>query len=131
MTERHDRTYDITAFGATSFVGQLVVDHLLARHGTGRGSGSEGREGDVRWAVAGRNRAKLEQLLEARGVELPIVVADADDRDSLDQLASDTRVVVSTVGPYALYGSNLVAAVAAAGTDYCDLTGEPHWVQAM
>lgn len=118
MTERQ---YDITVFGATSFVGQLVVDHLLDRHGTDT----------VRWAVAGRNRTKLEQLLEDLGVELPIVVVDAADREALDEMVTDTRVVASTVGPYALYGSELVAAVAAAGTDYCDLSGEPHWVQAM
>ncbi len=131
MTKGHDRTYDITVFGATSFVGQLVVDHLLDRHGTGpvRRRGKD--HGGIRWAVAGRNRAKLEGLLGDRGVELPIVVADAADREALDEMATDTRVVVSTVGPYALYGSELVAAVAAAGTDYCDLAGEPHWVQAM
>lgn len=131
MTKRHDPTYDITLFGATSFVGQLVVDHLLDRHGTGpegrRGSGNDG----VRWAVAGRNRAKLGKLLDDRGAELPIVVADAADREALDEMVTDSRVVISTVGPYALYGSELVAAVAAAGTDYCDLTGEPHWVKAM
>lgn len=118
-----DNRFDVIVFGATSFVGQLVVDHLVARHGTG----DEG----IRWAVAGRNRSKLEDLLSDQGVDLPIVVADADDRDALDAMVAGTRVVVSTVGPYALYGSKLVAAVADAGTDYCDLTGEPHWVQAM
>jgi short subunit dehydrogenase-like uncharacterized protein len=123
MIERHDRQYDITVFGATSFVGQLVVDHLLDRHGTG----TDG----LRWAVAGRNRAKLEQLLEDRGVELPVVVADAADREALNEMVTDTQVVVSTVGPYALYGSELVAAVVAAGADYCDLSGESQWLQAM
>ncbi len=117
-----DRRFDVIVFGATSFVGELVVDHLIDRHGTDSG---------LRWAVAARNKAKLEVLLSDRGVDLPTVVADAEDRDALDAMVAQTRVVISTVGPYALYGSKLVAAVAAAGIDYCDLTGEPHWVQAM
>lgn len=115
--------FDVVVYGATSFVGRLVVDHLIARHGA-VGDG-------LRWAVAGRNPEKLDALLAERGVERPTIVADADDREALDAMVADTRVVVSTVGPYALHGSKLVAAVAAAGVDYCDLTGEPHWVQAM
>lgn len=118
-----NKAYDVTVFGASSFVGQLVVDYLLER---------AGHEPDLTWAVAGRNQAKLEQLLAERGADdIPIVVADAADRAALDAMVADTSVVVSTVGPYALYGSELVAAVAAAGMDYCDLTGEPQWVQAM
>ncbi len=113
--------YDLTVFGATSFVGQLVVDYLLERSNSDR----------LRWAVAGRNQAKLEQLLSDRKADVPIVVADAADRRALDAMVADTNVVISTVGPYALYGSDLVASVAAAGIDYCDLTGEPLWVQAM
>ncbi len=123
-----DRRFDMVVYGATSFVGQLVVDHLIARHGTGV---NDAEGGGLRWAVAARNRQKLDALLTERGVELPTILADADDRDALDAMVADTRVVISTVGPYALYGSKLVAAVAAAGTDYCDLTGEPQWVQAM
>ncbi len=119
----NSRRFDLVVYGATSFVGQLVVDHLITRLGT---------DGDgVRWAVAGRSRQKLDALLTERGVDLPVIVADAEDREALDAMVADTRVVISTVGPYALYGSNLIAAVAAAGIDYCDLTGEPQWVQAM
>jgi len=125
-TNRHGDSgprFDVVVFGATSFVGRLVVDHLIARHGTD----GEG----VRWAVAARNADKLDALLAERHVDLPMIVADADDRDALDAMVAQTRVVISTVGPYALYGSKLVAAVAAAGVDYCDLTGEPQWVLAM
>ncbi len=118
-----NKRFDVVVFGATSFVGQLVVDHLAARHGTDGTS--------VRWAVAGRNEEKLDALLTGRGIDVPTIVADADDREALDAMVAETSVLVSTVGPYALYGSKLVAAVAAAGVDYCDLTGEPHWVQAM
>ncbi|NIM02457.1 MAG: saccharopine dehydrogenase, partial [Acidobacteria bacterium] len=65
------------------------------------------------------------------GADVERIVADATDRPALDALCASTRAVVSTVGPYALYGGDLVAAVAASGTDYCDLTGEPHWMRSM
>ncbi len=115
-----DTKFDVTVFGATSFVGQLVVDYLLEREGD-----------DLRWAVAGRNKSKLEQLLADRHADVPIVVADAADRRALDSMVADSSVIISTVGPYALYGSELIASVVAAGIDYCDLTGEPLWVQTM
>ncbi len=119
--------FDVTVFGATSFVGKLVVDYLLERYGADQ----RGSDGNLRWAVAGRNRTKLEQLVGERDADVPMVVADAADRIALDAMVADTKVVISTVGPYALYGSELVAAVTEAGIDYCDLTGEPLWVQSM
>ena len=117
-----DRRYDLIVFGATSFVGQILTGHLVDRVGL---------DGDVRWAVAGRDADKLARVATATGAAVEQIVADAADHDAMASLARSTRVVVSTVGPYALYGSPLVAAVAAAGTDYCDLTGEPHWMRAM
>jgi short subunit dehydrogenase-like uncharacterized protein len=81
----------------------------------------------VRWAIAGRDRPKLEAL----GFNVPIVIADAQDAAAIDALARQTRVVCTTVGPYARYGSELVAACARAGTHYCDLTGEPNWMRQM
>lgn len=120
-----DRELDIVVWGATGFTGRLVAEHLLRRYGA---------DGDLRWALGGRNGAKLEDVrrfLGATARTLPLVVADADDRASLDALASRVRVVCSTVGPYALYGSKLVAACAGAGTHYCDLTGEVPWMRRM
>lgn len=115
------REFDIVLIGATGFTGQLVAEQLAAM-------------GGLRWAIAGRNQSKLAAVLA--GLAAPattpsIITADAHDRVSLDALANRTAVVVSTVGPYAEHGSDLVAACAAAGTHYCDLTGEVHWVRAM
>lgn len=118
-------TYDLVLHGATSFVGQITARYLFERHHVG---------GDLAWAISGRSRSKLEQVRASLGpeaAELPILVADAHDRVQLQALVDDTRVVLSTVGPYALYGSLLVELCAASGTDYADLAGEAHWHRAM
>jgi short subunit dehydrogenase-like uncharacterized protein len=117
------RRYDIALFGATGFTGGLTADYLAA-HGPA----------EMRWALVGRNRAKLDAAaarLAAAAPQAPkpdVLEADAGDRASLDAVAATARVVVTTVGPYALYGEPLLAACAAAGTDYADLTGEPEFV---
>jgi len=121
-TSSTDRTYDLVVFGATSFVGQILCRYLVGRHGT---------NGPLRWAIAGRNQSKLETTAADTGAEVPRIVADAKDLDAMNALAASTRVLVSTVGPYALYGSDLVHAAVASGTDYVDLTGEAQWVQRM
>jgi short subunit dehydrogenase-like uncharacterized protein len=118
-----ERTHDIVLFGATGFTGRLTAEYL-ARHAPR----------DARWALAGRNRAKLEAVrddlvrIDPALADLPLLEADAGDADSLRAVAESTRVVITTVGPYVLYGEPLVAACAAAGTDYVDLTGEPEFV---
>ncbi len=114
--------HDLVVFGATSFVGQILTKRLVER----MGDGSDGT-----WAIAGRNADKLSSVAADTGCAAPQIVADAADADAMRDLVSSTKVVVSTVGPYALYGSDLVAAVAAEGIGYCDLTGEPHWMRAM
>ena len=119
------REFDIIVLGATGFTGKLVAEYLLQRYGTGR---------DLRWALAGRSKEKLEQLRSQLGeaaAELPIIVADSLDASSMEDLARRTRVVLTTVGPYAHYGSPLVAACAANGTHYCDLAGEVQWIRRM
>jgi short subunit dehydrogenase-like uncharacterized protein len=126
-----DRDFDLVLHGATGFTGRLVAEYLLGRYGA---PGT-----DLRWALSGRSEEKLarvrEELARETGVagakELPLLVADADDTAALEVLAARTRVVCTTVGPYAKYGSTLVAACAAAGTHYCDLTGEVHWMRRM
>ena len=115
--------HDIVVFGATSFVGQILCRYLLQRHGVGQG---------LRWAIAARSAAKLDELKRSLGpaaVALESIVVDAADEAGLRRLCHDTRVVVSTVGPYALYGETLVKVCADTGTDYCDLTGEVQWIR--
>jgi short subunit dehydrogenase-like uncharacterized protein len=121
MTTPPGRRFDLIVFGATSFVGEILCRYLVARHAAS----------DLRWAIAGRSRSKLIEVAEKTGAAVEQIVADAADPAAMAELAASTRVIVSTVGPYALYGSPLVAAAAAAGTDYCDLTGEPQWMQRM
>ncbi len=120
MTGR--RQYDVVIYGATSFVGQILCRYVARRHGP---------VGTLRWAIAGRDLAKLDQVARATGADVPRIVADASDRTALDALTASTKVVVSTVGPYALYGSELVESVVEAGIDYCDLTGEVQWMRRM
>jgi short subunit dehydrogenase-like uncharacterized protein len=121
-----DRQYDIVLFGASGFTGALTAEYL-ARHAPA----------STRWALAGRSHDKLERV-RARLVEinpgcaeLPLLSANVDDADSLREMAQSTSVVITTVGPYILYGEPLVAACAAAGTGYVDLTGEPEFVDRM
>ena len=115
-------SHDLVLYGATSFVGQIMCRYLVERYGA---------DGDVRWAIAGRNADKLGTVAAETGADVPRIVADAADRDALDEMVASSAVVASTVGPYALYGSDLVASVVEAGRDYCDLTGEPQWMQRM
>src|SRR6056297_1706340 len=119
---RNKRTHDIVLFGATSFVGQILTRYLQDRHGS---------NGDLTWAMAGRNAEKLATVAAEAGADVAQLVVDADDAAALAEMCAHTNLVISTVGPYALYGSKLVAAVAEAGIDYVDLTGEPHWMQRM
>ncbi|MHB8720199.1 MAG: saccharopine dehydrogenase family protein [Steroidobacteraceae bacterium] len=118
-------SYDLVAFGATSFVGKILCRYLWEEFGA---------QGEMKWGAAGRSKVKLEELrssLGDKGRALPLVVADAADEASLRMLCASTRVVVSTVGPYALYGEPLVKACAESGTDYCDLSGEVQWIRRM
>lgn len=114
--------YDLVVYGAASFVGQILAQYLQDTYG----------DGDLKWALAGRNSNKLEKVKRDIGrSDLTTIIADAGDRAALDTMVAQTKVVVSTVGPYALYGNDLVAACVAAGVDYCDLTGETQWIRRM
>lgn len=119
------RDFDVIVQGATGFTGTLVTEYLLRTYGIDQ---------DLKWAIAGRDQGKLNAVRDGLGAaasNLQIITADSFDKASLESLASRTRVVLSTVGPYALYGSDLVAACVEAGTNYCDLTGEAHWIRKM
>lgn len=117
------REFDVIVFGVTGFAGRLVAEYL-AQHGSP----------DLRWAVAGRSLEKMRQVMGEIGDavrNVPLIEADSGDVASLDRMVRRTQVVCSTVGPYARFGSGLVASCVEAGTDYCDLTGEVHWVRKM
>jgi short subunit dehydrogenase-like uncharacterized protein len=116
--------FDIVVYGATGFTGQLVAEYLAAHY-----SGNS----DPKWAMAGRSLDKLASVREAIGApaDTALIQADASDPASLKAMIDQTGSVLSTVGPYQLYGSELVAACAATGTDYLDLCGEPVWMRQM
>jgi short subunit dehydrogenase-like uncharacterized protein len=119
------REYEIIVWGASGFTGRLVVEYLATNYPPGE---------SLNWAVGGRSREKLEQVLESISwpVNRPdILIADSHDVPSMQDLVTKSAVVLSTVGPYAKYGSELVAACVAAGTHYCDLCGETQWIRKM
>lgn len=118
--------YGIVLYGATSFVGQLVAAYLQKFLTEGNA------DNEVSWAIAGRNQQKLEQVKNQVGnKELPLIIADSEDADSLNEMAAQAQVIISTVGPYLKYGEPLIKACAENGTDYVDLTGEALFIKDM
>uniref|UniRef100_B0SZ70 Saccharopine dehydrogenase n=1 Tax=Caulobacter sp. (strain K31) TaxID=366602 RepID=B0SZ70_CAUSK len=113
--------FDVIVHGATGFTGRLVAEHFAKHHP------------DARWAISGRSADKLAAVRDEIGASAstPLIVADADDPASLRAMVQRTKAVLTTVGPYQLYGSDLVAACAETGTDYLDLCGEPAWMRQM
>ncbi len=118
------KPFDLVVHGATGFTGRLVVEYLLQRYPAGSG---------LRWAMGGRNAEKLAAVRDEIGApaDTPLVVTDTSNPASLQTLMDQTRLVLTTVGPYQLYGNELVAACAASGVDYVDLCGEPAWMRHM
>src|SRR5271155_428034 len=116
--------FDIVVYGATGFTGQLVAEYLAAHYKN---------DASLKWAMAGRSLDKLAPVRDAIGApaETPLIVADSGDPASLKAMIDQTRSVITTVGPYLLYGSELVAACVATGTDYFDLCGETPWMRRM
>ncbi|MHC2279540.1 short subunit dehydrogenase-like uncharacterized protein [Bradyrhizobium diazoefficiens] len=116
--------FDIVVYGATGFTGQLVAEYLAAHYKDDKA---------LKWAMAGRSLDKLKSVREAIGApaDTPLIVADASDAASLKAMVAQTKSVITTVGPYQLYGEELLAACVAGGTDYFDLCGEPVWMRQM
>ena len=116
--------FDIVVYGATGFTGQLVAEYLAAHYKDDK---------ELKWAMAGRSLDKLKFVRDAIGAPstTPLIVADANDPGSLKMMIGQTKSVITTVGPYLLYGNELVAACAASGTDYFDLCGEVPWMRRM
>src|SRR6059058_4380908 len=123
-TMKSSSKFDIVVYGATGFTGQLVAEYLAA-HYTGNDA--------PKWAMAGRSMDKLASVRDAIGApaDTTLIEADASDPASLKVMVDQSNSVLSTVGPYQLYGSELVAICAATGTDYLDLCGEPVWMRQM
>lgn len=116
--------FDIVVYGATGFTGQLVAEYLAAHYKGDR---------SLRWAMAGRSLDKLKSVRDAIGApaDTPLIVADASDAASLKAMVAQTKSVITTVGPYLLYGNELIAECVATGTDYFDLCGEVPWMRRM
>ncbi|MBC7918807.1 MAG: saccharopine dehydrogenase NADP-binding domain-containing protein [Rhodoferax sp.] len=117
------RTYDVVLYGATGFVGQQTVAYFASH--------PQVKALSLKWAVAGRSKDKLQAALRKNAAQAGVIVADAQDAAALDALARSARVVLSTAGPFALYGSELVAACVRHGTHYVDITGETPWVRGL
>lgn len=127
MTDKAHRPHDIVVYGATGYTGRLVAEYLARHYPTGPGGAAPS------WAMAGRSAEKLAQVRDLIGApaDTALIIADADDPASMAALAQSARVVITTVGPYQLYGEPLLKACVAAGTDYADLCGEPAWMRQM
>ncbi len=119
-----NKKFDLVIFGATSFAGKIVCEYLIGEH----------LEPNLSWAMAARSESKLQAFrleLGEKASDIPLIIADSFDEPALIELCRQTHVVISTVGPFALYGDMLVKTCAENGTDYCDLTGEAQWVRRM
>ncbi len=119
------KEFDVIIYGSTGYTGRLVAEYMAQQYGIGKDA--------PKWAMAGRSLDKLEEVRDLIGApkDTPLVVADSDDAASIDMMASRTKVVLTTVGPYQLYGDELVAACVKNGTHYVDLCGEPGWMREM
>ena len=114
------RKYDLLIWGATSFTGKLVTEYLFNKYGSSK----------IKWAIAGRNLDKLKKIRsEVADEKIPMFIADSFDEESLSKFVKKTKVVCSTVGPYSLYGTKLVKLCVENNTNYCDITGEAHWIR--
>jgi len=117
-----NREFDVIIWGATGFTGSLVVEYIYNNY----------KNKSLKWAIAGRSIEKLNEVrLKSADNTIPIISANSDDIKSLQSMVKRTKVVCTTVGPYALYGSNLVKACVESKTDYCDLAGEVQWIRKM
>ena len=119
-----DKKFDVVVYGATGYTGKLVVDYMVSNYGKAE---------NLKWAIAGRSEAKLKSVKEAFKLSESIeaIVVDSNDQDNVDSMVEQSKCILTTVGPYQLYGSNILKACAEIGTDYVDLCGEPAWMHQM
>ena len=119
-----DKNFDVVVYGATGFTGKLVVEYMLNQYGN---------DESITWAMAGRSHEKLIAVRDALGVshDVALLTVDSNDESSIVEMVKQTKCVLTTVGPYQLYGPSIVEQCAANGTDYVDLCGEPGWMHEM
>ena len=119
-----EREFDVIVFGASGYTGKLVAEYMGKEYGN---------EESIRWAIAGRNKGKLSSVKKDLNLNesVSIIEVDSTNKDSLDSMTSSAKCILTTVGPYQLYGSSLVQSCSENGTDYVDLTGEPGWMYEM
>ena len=120
----NEKNFDVVIYGATGFTGKLVVEYMLKQYGN---------DNSISWAMAGRSHEKLLAVKEKLGVpaEISLLTVDSEDKTSITDMVKQTKCVLTTVGPYQLYGSDLIEECASHGTDYVDLCGEPGWMYEM
>ena len=119
-----DKSFDVVIYGATGFTGKLVVEYMLNQYGNNE---------SITWAMAGRSHEKLIAVRDSLGVshDVPLLTVDSNDESSVAKMIKQTKCVLTTVGPYQLYGPSIVKQCASNGTDYVDLCGEPGWMHEM
>ena len=119
-----EREFDVIVFGASGYTGKLVAEYMGKEYGN---------DESIRWAIAGRNKGKLSSVKKDLNLNesVSIIEVDSTNKDSLDSMTSSAKCILTTVGPYQLYGSSLVQSCSENGTDYVDLTGEPGWMYEM
>ena len=119
-----EREFDVIVFGASGYTGKLVAEYMGKEYGN---------DESISWAIAGRNKDKLSSVKKDLNLneKVSIIEVDSTNKDSLDSMTSSAKCILTTVGPYQLYGSSLVQSCSENGTDYVDLTGEPGWMYEM
>ena len=119
-----DKSVDVVIYGATGFTGKLVVEYMQEKYGKDEG---------ISWAIAGRSEEKLNSVREELkvGSNVPQLLVDSNDKDSIASMVQQTKCVLTTVGPYQLYGANILQQCVIHGVDYVDLCGEPGWMHEM
>ena len=119
-----DKSFDVVIYGATGFTGKLVVEYMQEKYGNDEG---------ISWAIAGRSEEKLNSVREELkvGSNVPQLLVDSNDTDSIASMVQQTKCVLTTVGPYQLYGANILQQCVVHGVDYVDLCGEPGWMHEM
>ena len=124
MLNQNNQQYDVIVYGATGFTGQLVAEYIQNEHASNK---------DFKWAMAGRNLDKLKAIANSLDIpnDIDLIVADGSDQASIDSMVSKAQVILTTVGPYQLYGETLVKSCCQLGKGYVDLCGEPVWMHDM
>ncbi len=116
----NSKIYDVVVWGASGFTGRLVAEYIYKKYGLNK---------SLKWAIAGRSIDKLKQIKKHFSSDIPIITADINNLSSLNDMASKTKVICTTVGPYAKYGTDLVEICIRNKTHYCDLAGEVQWIR--